>query len=146
MDDVGTDKIVVGISETTAVTTLANGFTDLHISGNGVSYDVIFHDGGADEMWSVLKSPSTVRFSSSRSEMTFECRSFWSADRVTISQTRRPEASTYRAVSCENKGRKHLAFRCPLSSVSWARRRVAPCGRFSLVAREFQYEQANGRR
>jgi len=59
---------VVGISETTAVTTLANGFTDLHISGNGVSYDVIFHDDGADEMWSVLKSPSTVRFSSSRSE------------------------------------------------------------------------------
>src|SRR5262245_1984710 len=43
-----TDKIVVGYGETTTVTTLANGFTDLHISANGVSYDVIFHDGGAD--------------------------------------------------------------------------------------------------
>jgi hypothetical protein len=43
-----TDTIVVGYGETTTVTALANGFTDLHISGAGVSYDVIFHDGGAD--------------------------------------------------------------------------------------------------
>jgi hypothetical protein len=43
-----TDTIVVRYGETTTVTTLANGFTNLHIAGNGVSYDVVFHDGGAD--------------------------------------------------------------------------------------------------
>jgi hypothetical protein len=44
-----TDTIVVGYGEKTTITTLADGSTNLHISGGGgASYDVVFHDGGAD--------------------------------------------------------------------------------------------------
>ena len=44
-----TDTIVVGYGETTTITMLADGSTNLHIAGGGgASYDVVFHDGGAD--------------------------------------------------------------------------------------------------
>jgi len=55
-----TDTIVVGYFATTTITQTPDGLTDLHISGNGVSYDVIFHTAASDVVAATITHASPV--------------------------------------------------------------------------------------